>query len=240
METAGFTALQSERNSLPDRVSEMISRLIIERQLKAGDRIPNEFELAQLLNVGRGTIREAVKLLVSRNILEIRRGVGTFVANTPGRIEDPLGFAYYPDQPRLIRDLLEVRKQLEPWVARMAALRATEENLCQVRSLCRQVEDDILSGRDHLPHDEAFHTEIADCTQNVVVSSLLPIISYSVGLFGTLTGKRLLSDTIKCHRAIADAICDRNPDMAEKMMRRHLEQNQEELERVILAMEEKT
>ena len=66
-------------------------RQLIERQYKPGDRIPAEMELAEFLGVSRTTIREAVKILCSRNILEIRRGHGTFVCENPGLPADPFG-----------------------------------------------------------------------------------------------------------------------------------------------------
>ena len=66
-----FNAVQKENQPLAERVAEQIAQLIQERELKEGDRLPNEFDLAQELGVGRGTIREAVKQLVARNILTI-------------------------------------------------------------------------------------------------------------------------------------------------------------------------
>ena len=68
-----FNAVQKENQPLAERVAEQIAQLIQERELKEGDRLPNEFDLAQELGVGRGTIREAVKQLVARNILTIQR-----------------------------------------------------------------------------------------------------------------------------------------------------------------------
>ena len=88
---------------------------------------------------GRGTIREAVKLLVARNCLEIRRGKGTFVVEKPGQIEDPLGFAYVKDKITLAVDLMELRLQLEPWVAQLAAQRIEETEKDTLRQLCEQV-----------------------------------------------------------------------------------------------------
>ena len=64
-----FNAVQKENQPLAERVAEQIAQLIQERELKKGDRLPNEFDLAQELGVGRGTIREAVKQLVARTIL---------------------------------------------------------------------------------------------------------------------------------------------------------------------------
>ena len=80
-------SLNESKKLLPERVAEQIISLIAARVLKAGDKLPNEFDMAQQLSVGRGTIREAVKILVSRNILEIRRGCGTFVCENPGVVD---------------------------------------------------------------------------------------------------------------------------------------------------------
>lgn len=223
--------------SLPEQVASQISQLIIDQHLVSGDKMPSELELVSKLHVGRGTIREAIKLMVSRNILVVRRGLGTFIADRTGQTEDPLGFAFYPDQNQLSLDLQEVRVQFEPWVARAAAQRATEENMKELKARCLLVEEDIMAGRDHLQHDVDFHVCIAQCTQNMVVPNLIPIISYSVGLFGTLTGKTLLSDTIVCHRAIAEAICEQNPELASRKMLEHLEQNRKELTRIIAEMD---
>lgn len=73
--------------------------------LAVGISSPNEFELAARLHVGRGTIRETARLLVSRSVLIIRRGRGAYIASDPGRIADPLGLAYYPDQVKFGMDL---------------------------------------------------------------------------------------------------------------------------------------
>ena len=109
-----FNAVQKENQPLAERVAEQIAQLIQERELKEGDRLPNEFDLAQELGVGRGTIREAVKQLVARNILTIQRGKGTFVTQNPGIVEDPFGFNYEQDQQKLGLDLLEIRMVIEP------------------------------------------------------------------------------------------------------------------------------
>ena len=81
--SAEFKNVKSSETTLPERVADQLSQLIIDRKLTAEDKLPNEFELAEQLNVGRGTIREAVKLLVARNVLVIRRGKGTYIASNP-------------------------------------------------------------------------------------------------------------------------------------------------------------
>lgn len=229
IESLNFEHVKSQDLPLPERVAAQISKLIVDRQLTSEDKLPNEFELAAMLNVGRGTIREAVKLLVARNILVIKRGKGTYIAHHPGQIDDPLGFAYYEDQFQLAKDLLEVRLQMEPWVASLAAKKATDEDIENVWATCHLVENDILSGVDHLPNDTKYHISIAKCTHNLVVPKLIPIITYSVGLFGSLNGNSLLAETISGHRTIAEAIASRNAERASQAMYNHIARNREEL-----------
>ncbi|MBE5995745.1 MAG: FadR family transcriptional regulator [Lachnospiraceae bacterium] len=229
MESSEFKTIKNTDQPLPSRAADQISQLIIDRQLSAGDKLPNEFELAAYLHVGRGTVREAVKLLVARNVLEIRRGKGTFIAKHPGQIDDPLGFAYLKDQKKLGLDLLEVRIRLEPWVAGIAAAKADEKDLVILRENCSRVEEDIYGGVDHLENDRKYHISIAKCTHNLVVPKLIPIISYSVGLFGSLNGTSLLTETIIGHRAILTAIEAHDPDAASAAMKDHLEKNRSAL-----------
>ena len=228
-----FETVKTKESSLAERTAEQISRLIIERHLTSKDKLPSEFELAELLHVGRGTVREGVKLLIARNVLEIRRGKGTYIASNPGEVPDPLGFAYYPDQFRLAMDLVEVRRQVEPWTARMAAERAVPEDLELLRETCSVVEQDILAGRDHSQNDVSFHVEIAKCTHNLVVPKLIPIITYAIKLFVSLTESRLKMETLVGHRDIMDAICSKDGQRAEAAMAQHIEYNRALLEEII-------
>lgn len=225
-----FEAISAKDMSLPEQTAEQISKLIVEQHLTSGDKLPSEFELAELLNVGRGTVREGVKLLVARNVLEIRRGKGTYIASNPGEVDDPLGFAFYPDQLQLALDLVEVRKQMEPWVVRMAAERAAPEDLKALRETCTVVEQDILAERDHSKNDVLFHVAIAKCTHNLVVPKLIPIVTYAVTLFVSLTEGRLKMQTLVDHREILDSICDQNGERAAEAMVRHIEYNRAMLE----------
>lgn len=240
MKEAFFETVKTKESSLPERTAEQISRLIVERQLTNEDKLPSEFELAELLHVGRGTVREGVKLLVARNVLEIRRGKGTYIAAHPGEVSDPLGFAYYPDQPQLAIDLMEIRGQMEPWVAGLAAERATPEDLAALRETCSVVEQDILAGRDYSRHDVRFHVAIAECTRNLVVPKLIPIITYSITSFVSLTENRLKMETLVDHRELLDAISSRDGDRAVQAMARHIEHNRVLMQELAEEMKQKT
>ena len=237
MKDTGFETIQTKEASLPEQAAEQISRLIVEQHLTQEDKLPSEFELAEMLGVGRGTVREGVKLLVARNVLEIRRGKGTYIAPNPGEIPDPLGFVYYPDQFRLALDLAEIRLQMEPWVARVAAERATAEDLKNLRDACCVVEQDIVAERDHSKNDVLFHVAIAECTHNLVVPKLIPIITYAITLFVSLTESRLKAQTLVDHREILDAVCGQDGDRAAKTMERHIQYNKAMLEELVAELE---
>lgn len=225
-----FENIQAKGVTLPEQAAEQISKLIVEQHLTCEDKLPSEFELAEMLGVGRGTVREGVKLLVARNVLEVRRGKGTYITQNPGEIPDPLGFTYCPDQLRLAMDLLEIRAQMEPWVAKTAAERATEDNLKALRETCAMVERDILNEQDHSQSDVRYHTAIATCTQNLVVPKLIPIITHAIKLFVSLTERRLKMETLVGHREILDAICSKDGERAANAMGQHIEYNRVMLE----------
>ncbi|MEG1407541.1 MAG: FadR/GntR family transcriptional regulator [Ruthenibacterium sp.] len=226
-------SIKGKEHSLTEQVASKISQLIIDRHLTMTDKLPNEFELMEQLNVGRGTVREAVKLLVARNVLEIRRGKGTFVAKHIGVTDDPLGFAYMQDQVTLARELLEIRVLLEPWAASLAAQRATDNDVEGLKMLASKVEELIRAGENHLAADEKFHVAIARCTQNRVMPKLIPIITYSVQLFGNFNGTTLLQETIATHHKILAGIASHDSEAARLAMIEHLIKNREN----ILAME---
>ena len=122
----------------------------------------------------------------------------------------------------LAHELLDIRLNVEPWVASLAAQQATEEDVADLRRLCEEIEGLIHAGQNHLLRDEALHVRIARCTQNRVVSKLLPVITYSVQLFGKLTDQRIYQETIETHRRIVDAIANHDPDGARDAMPEHL------------------
>jgi DNA-binding FadR family transcriptional regulator len=220
---------ETKTMSLAEQAAEQINQLIIDRDFKPGDKIPNEFEIAKSLNVGRPTVREAVKLLVARNCLEIRRGVGTFVVERVGQIKDPLGFAYVQNRPLLARELLEVRLELEPWCAALAAERILEEEKEELRKLCRQVEVTIESGEDHYESDKAFHAYISQCTHNSVLMELVPIVGYGIQMFTKFKQQEMLDGTIDTHREITNAICANDPEKARECMYKHVIGNKEHI-----------
>lgn len=219
--------LNHSQKLLPQRAADQIAEMIADRQLKAGDKLPNEFEMASQLNVGRGTIREAVKILVSRNVVEIRRGSGTFVCDNPGVLEDPFGFAFVEDKQKLALDLCEFRMVVEPEMAAMAAERASDEEIMRMEEAAQEVEELCLQNKDHMEKDIIFHELIARSTNNQVMPNIIPVIQSAIGLFITVTDSSLKKETVETHRMVMDAIKAHDPEAAKEAMMRHLESNRD-------------
>ena len=212
---------------LAEQVQEQIYQYILEQQYETGSRIPNEFQLASRFGVGRSTIREAVKLLISRGVLEVRRGSGTYVVSTAPTDLDPLGLLQFEDKMGLALDLANVRLMLEPGIAEMAALHATEEDIQKLRELCDVVEHKILAGESYIQEDIAFHTCVAACAKNKVVEQLIPIIDTAVLMFVNVTHTQLKEETIRTHRNVVNAIADHDPIGARGAMMTHMTYNRE-------------
>lgn len=207
---------------LVEQIEEQIFRYILDTPIDLGQKLPNEFELGELFGVGRSTIREAVKLLSSKGILEVRRGSGTYVISTVPIESDPLGLRAVTDKSALALDLVNVRLMLEPGIAELAATQATEEDIIELRRLCDEVEKKIHRGERYIEDDIAFHTFVAACSKNQVVEQLIPLIDTAVMMFVNITHKKLIQETILTHRMVVDAIATRDAVGARTAMTMHL------------------
>lgn len=216
---------ENNEKSLPEKLSEDIINYILEKNLQAGDKLPNETVFSNELGASRGTLREAIKLLASRNIVTVRQGSGTYIAGNPGVVDDPLGFTFIGDKKKLTLDLLEIRFLIEPYIAQMAAINADDDEIKNIIKLCDEVEALMLEGKDHTQKDIEFHKAIAKSCKNLVMPRIIPIINASIPLFVQLTNNILKEETISTHREIANAIRDHKPMDAKDAMYLHLVYN---------------
>lgn len=218
---------------LGSQVEDELMNLILQEPIEIGQKIPNEFELAEKFGVGRSTVREAVKGLVSKGILEVRRGSGTYVISTSSLEDDPLGLSRFQDKYKLALELFEVRLMLEPEIASMACEYATEEEKQQLKELCDVVEQQYRDGENHIKKDIEFHTCIAKCSKNRVVEILIPVIHSAVVTFANLTHRKLMEETITTHREITNAILKGDSLGARCAMVMHLTYNRQMLMKLL-------
>lgn len=131
------------KRTLGQKTEDRLMKYILDKPVKIGERIPTEGELTELFEVGRSTVRKAVKGLVTRSVLEVRRGDGTYVISTIYMENDVLEFGNVEDRYRLALDLFDVRLMIEPEIVTWACRKATEEQIQKLKQLCDEHASDL-------------------------------------------------------------------------------------------------
>lgn len=211
------------RSRVDIAVDEIIQH-ILKKNMQAGDRLPNEYDLARELGVGRSTLREAIKRLVSRNILEVKQGAGTFISAKNGVPEDPLGLTFIAEEGniRLALELSDARMLVEPSVAALAALNATEEQIARMHEFCQEIKEAVDNGQDYTQSDAGLHRYIAECCGNSVLQNLVAIIGDAAGVSIEVTRDSHRDVAFREHMDIVQAIARRDSDGARYAMLSHL------------------
>ena len=167
--------MERKKAKLSEKTSDRLYELIVEeRRYMPGSKLPNENELSGALGVSRTTLREAISFLAAQGVLEIRRGKGTFVAEslpTEGLDLTALAGA---------KDLFEMRLIFEPATVALACQRASDEELRLIEKKARRVEETAVQGGDWPLADQEFHWAIIKASHNEYMRRLYPIINSAV------------------------------------------------------------
>ena len=200
----------------------LLSMITIEKRFSAGDKLPNENELSEELNVSRTTLREAIRILVAYNVLEIQRGKGTFV--TQAAFEQQSDFGQLADIKVNAKDLYEMRLIFEPEAAYLAAIRGTDAEIKRILDLGEKIEQEIKSGQDRTDNEHSFHKAIAQATHNEFMNQLMPILYQAIAKGVTLSAmsQKAVTDTVGDHRMIMDFLEQRNAEGAKNAMKIHI------------------
>ena len=217
------------RQKLSVQVSEEISNLI-NTEFLPGSKIPTEGELCQRFNVSRTTLREAIKNLCAVNVLEIKRGVGTFVKEHPGVAKDPFGVKYMENS-RFPQDMWEIGLFLEPQLASMAADRATKEQLRELAIVQKEYRDAVkLYYRERSEHavklmfeyDGQFHVCISKMSGNAIFENLhLSYVEMVNANVQPEHGIYIINSNLKDHALIIRSIKEKNSKEARRHMYFH-------------------
>jgi GntR family transcriptional regulator, transcriptional repressor for pyruvate dehydrogenase complex len=206
-------------------VLEKLRHFIEGNALKVGDALPPERVLAEQFGVGRPSVREGIKALTILDIIESRRGSGTYIRSLEGlRTEWPAKIELRSVNFNLL-ELLEVRKMLEPTAARLAATRGSEMNLGRIEKACSEIEND--QNWDNMSqHDIELHTAIIEAAGNPVLSDMYKAMNGLLKKSRDITGhsapdrQRMLHH----HRQIVNAILRGESEAAAAAMLEHLHQ----------------
>jgi GntR family transcriptional repressor for pyruvate dehydrogenase complex len=219
------------RNKVYAEVARQIRDHILEH-LKPGDVLSPERELAQMFGVSRGSVRDAIRSLELIGLLEPRQGMGTIVREPSAEVlVSPLA-AVLVQKRKLVGELLDVRKIIEPPLARRAALHATAGQIADMEQILERQKEKVLRGEMSVEEDGEFHYRIALASNNSVILRIVDV------LMDLLRGMRERSlqtagraeKSLAGHRRILAALKKRDPAASEAAMRHHLE----EIERIVL------
>lgn len=210
--------------SIPDRLSVDLERLILEGELVPGDRLPAERELAAYFGVSRVSVREALRELENRGLIDRKPGRGTIVLSPGERAnlsDDALGIVATL-RPELY-DIMELRAIVEPPIARITASRATARDIAQLRELVEAMEVDVTKER-YAELDRAFHQSIAQYTHNPLLAFINEQIAQQIAPSRASryqTKARRTASSI-AHRRIFEAIAAGDGSLAEHEAREHV------------------
>jgi len=215
-----------DNRALSEKIIAQISDALVAGELKPGDRLPPERELAEQFGVSRTVIRDAVKTLAGRGILHVKHGAGIFVTTSEENAIGRLGALsdILPLQGARLRDLFEIRKVLEAEGAEWAARRRNDYHLERLRDILedahRNSENlEVLSER-----DAQFHVAIAEASQNLVLVrvmlTLLDLLSQSRRESLSIPGRAKLS--LKDYERIVEEIEAQRHEGARETMLEHL------------------
>lgn len=216
--------MQRKEKSLSQSVADDILAMItIDKKFVPGDKLPNENELSEQLQVSRTTLREAIRILVAHNVLEVKRGRGTFVTNQKD-FNQNFGLEGLSTVKLNVKDLYEMRLIFEPQIAYYAAKRATDKELERILYYGKLEEEKILSNEDRTEVERAFHKSIAKATHNEFIDKLMPIIYKAIdkGVILSDENKSIIQDTLNDHRMIMEFLASRDAEGAKTAMKLHI------------------
>jgi len=229
---------------ISEEIVEQIKKLIARGELQPGARIPSERDLASMLGVSRPSVREAIMVLEAMGFLESRHGGGTFVrALTETCIADPLAILVEQRDPELLRALAEVRMGLESWSAYLAAQRASDAEIAEIRRLFGIMEEQAANGGWDPEVDARFHYAITAATHNSlqmhVLNSVHTLVhaTIQVALMEFYRQQGTIQKLRGQHAEILEAIAARDPELAREKMMVHLTMVEEKMTELLKAQQ---
>ena len=218
----GFETIS--RNKVYQEVAKQLERRITE-DLKPGDLLPPERQLVQMLGVSRGSVRDAIRSLELMGLLEPRQGIGTVVRSPRATPANPLAQALL-EKRKMVAELIDVRKMIEPPLAGRAALHATRDEIFEMQDILARQEAKVRCGELGIEEDSEFHYTIALASDNGVV---LKVVDVLMDLLRETRERSLQVEgrqekSLAGHHRILSALKQGDAAAAEAAMRRHLEE----------------
>ena len=210
---------------ITDDAIDKIKGMIVAGELRPGDRLPKEADLAAQLGLSRNSLREAVRALSLVRILDVRQGDGTYVTSLkPAALLEGLSFIVELHHDATVLEFFEVRRILEPAATALAAHKISLEEVDSLRHHLTKVTAESTV-EELVANDLEFHRRIAGAAGNSVLDSLIDTLcgpTIRARVWRGLTQEGALKRTLDEHHAILDALADRQADTARSLAVVHI------------------
>ena len=231
--------LRITRHSAPRLVAEQLLGKIENQELRPGDGLPAQRELAKLLGVGRSSLREAVNALAVMGYLEVIQGKGTFVCRTLPAAESGLAKLDGALQAGALIDLMEIRETIECRSAALAAERAGRQEVRELQRILAQIEAHRTDYDAYLEADLAFHLGVARAAQNEMTLEITRLLLEKVAAHHRRLQTALLSpayreNSLASARQVVTCIQKGRGSDAAAWMGRHLNEIRSELKDILV------
>jgi len=214
----------ARRNRLYEEIIAQIQDLIDSGNLKSGDQLPPERELAEIFKVSRNSVREAIRALEEKSILQSRPGDGTYVVIPEEKsLIEPLAAAIQTQKDKL-QEIFQFRRLIEPQIAYLAAENASDDDIAGFRTILEEQERQIKRGENAIEPDVQFHLSLAGSVKNSLLMRAVEILNDALreSRAEYVQSKTRQEISLSAHFKVLEAIEKRDPNLAWKEMNEHL------------------
>jgi DNA-binding FadR family transcriptional regulator len=224
-ESGHLQALRLNRERLHGQIADSIQNMVGVGHLGLGDRLPSERDLAGLFGVNRSTVREAIRLLQQRGLVQMKSGSGTFVTDIPQSVIAESIERYCVLGSCSHNDLVSLRGVLEPEMAALAAERVTPQDLARLQDQTLLIEK-ALADQDQKQYEIAdlgFHLALANATHNELIGAIFDGLQRTLRAWLEERSHTFhMGRGARSHRAVFDAVEAGDPEGARQAMKAHM------------------
>jgi GntR family transcriptional regulator, transcriptional repressor for pyruvate dehydrogenase complex len=209
--------------SVVDEVIDRLIALVIHEDLKPGDKLPTERELMSRLEIGRSSLREAIKTLTAVGALEVKRGSGIYVGyGDTSILAKPLAWGMFLSRSS-VGEVIEARSVIESALAGWAAERRLEEDLVIIGDLLEKLEKSQDDKEAYIEYDLKFHLAIASAAQNKILFQVLNIFQHLLRVWMEITYQETHGARVSMisHRELLEALRVKDSQAARRIMQDH-------------------
>lgn len=223
------------RSTLPEEIANRLLTQIKEQDLRPGDKLPAERNLARMMEVSRPVLREALRALAIMRVVDIRQGDGTYITSLePRQLISHLDFVFSKDSVALVQ-LLEARRVVEAGNVRLAARRITDDQVAALEDIVNSLADCVDDPERFSELDIAVHDAVCAAADNFLLLQFMSIVSTLGMVSRERTGglREVREAALGDHRRLVEALRAHDPDAAERAMLCHLDHVEDGLQSAI-------